>query len=433
MKAFDFGERTRLVIASVALIIFAALGGVYYWSLGPFFIFSENGIIVTDYILNYVYWLGSPFLLAIIGVLLFPFELSSGLYAWRARKKTLWIIFVYAVFTVLLNIWETVRDGIYNFHPVNIANLLLSFAVLFFAIALSLAGKKTLRTAFLALIITASAVIVTNAVTNIVWRNILFYLPVLIYPVSLILLANAFVPRKTKEARQASDNCMQTNDTAVYRQTVDTPAQTNETVEDETAIIEEGPKASAIFWIIIQFLISIGLIIGGLSGEFVLRSSDSSGLLVLFGFLWLAYDLYSLYMYLQTKARFKAVAKEVRKNRAYKIDNPCTVSLRRQSSIVGIAVDIDVFLNGVRQEMLRNGKTVEMQTSYAKNILVVKSVDSKTNILKFEATPGGHIKIIFKYLGTKLIIEEGQTSVNDYQAQRVESQRPQRPQQPQQS
>jgi hypothetical protein len=47
-------------------------------------------------------------------------------------------------------------------------------------------------------------------------------------------------------------------------------------------------------WKIIQLLLSIGLIIGGLSGEFVLRGTESSELLVVAGFAWLAYDIYSI-------------------------------------------------------------------------------------------------------------------------------------------
>jgi hypothetical protein len=50
-------------------------------------------------------------------------------------------------------------------------------------------------------------------------------------------------------------------------------------------------------WRIIQLLISVGLILGGLSGDLVLRGTDSSGALVIFGIGWLIYDIYQLVKY----------------------------------------------------------------------------------------------------------------------------------------
>ncbi|MDR0840270.1 MAG: zinc ribbon domain-containing protein [Christensenellaceae bacterium] len=48
---------------------------------------------------------------------------------------------------------------------------------------------------------------------------------------------------------------------------------------------------------ILSLLVSAGLVIGGLSGRFVLRGTNSSGLLVAFGLLWLAYDIFSIVMH----------------------------------------------------------------------------------------------------------------------------------------
>jgi threonine/homoserine/homoserine lactone efflux protein len=45
---------------------------------------------------------------------------------------------------------------------------------------------------------------------------------------------------------------------------------------------------------IIGIIISLGLIIAGLSGEFVLKGTNSSTALVVVGFLWLAYDVFRL-------------------------------------------------------------------------------------------------------------------------------------------
>jgi hypothetical protein len=97
-------------------------------------------------------------------------------------------------------------------------------------------------------------------------------------------------------------------------------------------------------WRIIQLLISIGLIIGGLSGEFVLRGTNSSGLLVVFGFGWLIYDIYSIYTYKKAQSKIQEAAEESFANESNKMENPCTVSLTRTSNILGCAVGVRVFL-----------------------------------------------------------------------------------------
>jgi hypothetical protein len=50
-------------------------------------------------------------------------------------------------------------------------------------------------------------------------------------------------------------------------------------------------------WRILQLLLSLGLIIGGLSGDYVLRGTESSGALVIFGIGWLIYDIYQIVTY----------------------------------------------------------------------------------------------------------------------------------------
>jgi uncharacterized membrane protein YfcA len=65
---------------------------------------------------------------------------------------------------------------------------------------------------------------------------------------------------------------------------------------------------------IIQLLISIGLIIGGLSGEFVLRGTNSSTLLVVFGVIWLIYDIYAI-------ATHKKARPEIQKEEEESLNN----------------------------------------------------------------------------------------------------------------
>ncbi|MDR2653137.1 MAG: hypothetical protein LBC68_12660 [Prevotellaceae bacterium] len=159
-------------------------------------------------------------------------------------------------------------------------------------------------------------------------------------------------------------------------------------------------------WKIIQLLISTGLIIGGLSGEFVLRGTDSSGLLVVFGFIWLIYDIYSIYAYKKARSDIQKAEEESLTNESDKIENPCTVSLTRKKSIIGCAMGVRVFLNGAEQEVLKNGKTIVMQTELSHNILVVRyNADDKTSTVKFDAIPGGNVNITLQYLNAKLTIE----------------------------
>ncbi|MDR1197723.1 MAG: hypothetical protein LBK94_01750 [Prevotellaceae bacterium] len=160
-------------------------------------------------------------------------------------------------------------------------------------------------------------------------------------------------------------------------------------------------------WKIIQLLISIGLIIGGLSGEFVLRGTDSSGLLVVFGCIWLIYDIYSIYAYKKARSDIQKAEEESLANESVKIENPCTVSLTRKKNIIGCAVGIRVFLNGAEQGVLKNGKTIIMQTELLHNVLVVKyNADDKTNTVRFDASPGSNVNITLQYLNAKLTIEK---------------------------
>jgi len=89
-------------------------------------------------------------------------------------------------------------------------------------------------------------------------------------------------------------------------------------------------------WKIIQLLLSIALIIGGLSGEFVLRGTNSSGLLVVFGFVWLIYDIYAIYKYQTARTTMQEAAQESLENKGTEMEQSCTVSLTRTSSMLGV-------------------------------------------------------------------------------------------------
>lgn len=54
-------------------------------------------------------------------------------------------------------------------------------------------------------------------------------------------------------------------------------------------------------WNIIGLIISIGLIIAGLSGSFVLRGTNSSTALVIAGVIFLIFDIYKIVKYTREK------------------------------------------------------------------------------------------------------------------------------------
>lgn len=103
-----------------------------------------------------------------------------------------------------------------------------------------------------------------------------------------------------------------------------------------------------------------------------------------------------------------SVASQEKAREAEKLEGaPCTVSLTRFSGAMGAAMGVRVFLNGVEQETLRNGRTVLMQTELARNELAVSyNADNTTRSITFDAKPGGNVRITLKYVGAVLTIQE---------------------------
>lgn len=86
---------------------------------------------------------------------------------------------------------------------------------------------------------------------------------------------------------------------------------------------------------------------------------------------------------------------------------PCRVTLTRLPSAIGSAMGVRVFLNGVEQETLRNGKTIVMQTGLAKNELqVLYNADGAGRTLQFDAEPGGSLRVTLKYTGAVLTLQD---------------------------
>jgi uncharacterized membrane protein YhaH (DUF805 family) len=162
------------------------------------------------------------------------------------------------------------------------------------------------------------------------------------------------------------------------------------------------------FWKIIQLLMSIALIIAGASGQFVLRGTNSSELLIVFGCIWLAYDIYVIFNHKKVKEKLRATLDDSLAIEANRMESPCTISLKRPGNMIGAIIGVRIYLNGVQYGTLKNGKTVVMQTDYVQNVLAIYANASDSEMtcsLRFEAVPGGHVQITFKYVGMKLILE----------------------------
>ncbi|MDR2530374.1 MAG: hypothetical protein LBC65_02380 [Oscillospiraceae bacterium] len=121
-------------------------------------------------------------------------------------------------------------------------------------------------------------------------------------------------------------------------------------------------------WLIIQLLITLGLIIGGLSGQLVLRGTDSSPALVVFGCLWLIYDIYQIAAYRKRKAQDAVTNSQIADLQAQEpLPSPYVIEMTRKSGVVGAAVKYKIFLNGEPVGELRNGGTLSVETRFRKN------------------------------------------------------------------
>jgi uncharacterized membrane protein YfcA len=127
-------------------------------------------------------------------------------------------------------------------------------------------------------------------------------------------------------------------------------------------------------WKIFGLFVSIGLIIGGLSGQFVLRGTESSTALVVVGCLFLIWDIYSL----ATHNKKKQAALDKKKEEAAsfaenneRLEAPATLTLIRKSSMVGMALTVEVFLNGEHVAALKNGQSAQIPVAMKRNRLSI--------------------------------------------------------------
>lgn len=116
---------------------------------------------------------------------------------------------------------------------------------------------------------------------------------------------------------------------------------------------------------ILGIIISFALILGGLSGQFVLIGTNSSSALVIFGIGMLIYDIYQIISYKKIKKEEEEILKNLKENASLEI--PCNITLTRDFSppIMGFPI----FLNGTQVGKLKNKSTLSITTNYKKNLI----------------------------------------------------------------
>ncbi len=144
---------------------------------------------------------------------------------------------------------------------------------------------------------------------------------------------------------------------------------------------------------IIQLLISIGIIIAGLSGEFALRGTDSSEALVVFGFAWLIYDIYRIVAASRQKAKLEELPAKISEHQKDSaLDTPVNITLTREKNFVGSLVNYPIYLNGAEVGTLKNGGEVTAQSSYSKNAI---SSPTLPNVLWLDSGANSEVKLRF--------------------------------------
>lgn len=126
-------------------------------------------------------------------------------------------------------------------------------------------------------------------------------------------------------------------------------------------------------------LISIGLIIGGLSGRMVLRGTQSSTALVVVGFLFLAWDIISIF---KKKSNIEKAENEwyQRSSRMYDQENAVKADERRLPGLVNITITCEKGVPALDFGARLNGSTL---TRDAKTRISSGSTERVRNILNF--------------------------------------------------
>lgn len=88
-----------------------------------------------------------------------------------------------------------------------------------------------------------------------------------------------------------------------------------------------------------------------------------------------------------------------------RLARPCRVTVERQRTMIGAAMGVQVYLNGVDQGVLKNGKQLTFATEYEQNTLRVHySADGVEKELAFTGISGGQVQVRLKYVGAVLTL-----------------------------
>jgi uncharacterized membrane protein YhaH (DUF805 family) len=210
-------EKSRLRNVAITVTL-AAIVGIINWVVV---------YIRPDMLINTEVWMFLSFvvdrlvlflLFLAVGLLLFPRRSASGLFITEAQKRIAPIMIIYAAIMTLLrvlNIHFTLLFDSFGYLFSVLVYLLLALGLLFFAVALWKSDRKILRIASVTLMVVAGILIIHDvcvqtewditALSGIFsWRNYMFYFLSLfpVYPVSLMLLAGVFMPRKAEELEE---------------------------------------------------------------------------------------------------------------------------------------------------------------------------------------------------------------------------------------
>jgi Predicted membrane protein len=213
-------------------------------------------------------------------------------------------------------------------------------------------------------------------------------------PVVFILLVWTFLSKEEQPAVNLSAETephYEADETVVYQPSAPgAPAASRPT----------GGSGKGLGWKIFGLFVSIGLIIGGASGELVLRGTESSEGLVIVGVLFLIGDIFALATHNKSGKRKQAYEQQLAEGAITQVElaEPATIRVVRDSSIVGAIVPYKVYLNHEFIGKISNGKSIDIVTSVSHNIITV--FDNADNAFSGDFTTdleaGGYAEVHIK-------------------------------------
>ena len=357
-----FTDKAKLSSAGIALI-FASSASLLSGVLAPSMFAASHGVI----------------LLIINGLLLAAgIMLTNG----RERKKTRTALILLLIATGIvslrglsswMNVGQMMQYGEWVFGINVFIQPFLYLAMAGFSAALLFAkNPKWVRNTGLLTILFAGITLVWEAFMLGLFGNVNYPWEILnlfsfLTPVVFILLAWTFLSKEEQPAIDLSSDTgphYEADETIVYR-----PAATGTAATSRPA----GGSGKGLGWKIFGLFVSIGLIIGGASGELVLRGTESSGALIIVGVLFLIGDIIALATHNKSGKHKEEYEQQLAEGTITSVElaEPATIRVVRDSSIVGAIVPYKVYLNHEFIGKIGNGKSIDIVTSVSHNIITV--------------------------------------------------------------